>query len=128
MADLPVIAAAVAGALAGVLLLLRGPGRDTSNGSPSPSPRSSDALAATRPNSTTYEEKHQNSAAPILVALGLGLVGTGLALGSIGGGLDLLLVVPGGAVLLLAVAAMVRQRPRTPAQDARPSDSTTDRG
>lgn len=102
MDDYTVIAAALAGAAAGALLLRLANARDArTDHDPTPPPPEP-------PMPTRYARRPVNTAAPILLAVGLALVGVGLAIGSGDGALDVRPVVPGVAVLLAALVLLLR--------------------
>ena len=119
MGDFTVIAAAVAGAVAGALLLLFANSRDSRAAGdpkrPAAEPQAVEPQAVEPPTPTQYATRRAQTAAPILLAVGLALLGVGLALGSVGGALDIRPVLPGVVVLLVALVALLRQGgPATP--------------
>ena len=111
MDDFSVIAAGLAGAIAGLFLLRVANARDRRAADDQTPPR------AEPPSPTGYAPRAVRTAAPILLALGLALVGVGLAFGSGGGGLDIRPVIPGVVVLLAAFVAFVRQGGHTSPPD-----------
>ena len=117
MGDISVIAAGLAGAVAGLLLLRLANARDR---------RAADDRAppgcAEPPSPTGYAPRAVRTAAPILLAVGLALVGVGLAFGSGGGALDIRPVLPGVVVLLAALVALVRQGGHTSPPDGPSAD------
>lgn len=117
MDDYTVIVAALAGAAAGALLLRMANARDARTDH-DPTPPGSGP-----PMPTRYARRPVNTAAPILLAVGLALVGVGLAIGSGDGALDVRPVVPGVAVLLAALVLLSRQ-----GRHASPSDGQVPNG
>lgn len=103
MPDYAVIAAALAGGVVGVVLMRLatwGGGRaEADRTRPAPGP----------PTPTGYSQQSIPTAGPILLAIGLALVGIGLAIGSDDAGLDALPLVPGSVVLVAALAATLRR-------------------
>jgi hypothetical protein len=99
--DYAVIVAALAGAVAGLLLLRMASPRDA------PADRDRTSPVAGPPTPTLYARRPLHTAAPILLAVGLALFGVGLAMG-FGGAGDILLLGPGVVVLLAALAAALR--------------------
>ena len=101
MGDFTVIAAALAGAVAGVLLMrvvsARGAGQEPDG-----------TQAAEPPTLTGYARPPMSSAGPILLAVGLAILGVGLAIGSGDGGMDVRPMVPGLVVLVAALVATRR--------------------
>lgn len=97
------VVAAIAGGIVGVVLMvrLRGWGVSSHESAPTVEPQG-------RP--TGYTSRHGPTAAPILIALGVAALGIGLAVGTAGGGLGFLPLVPG--VLFLAAALRSLRRPR----------------
>jgi len=106
--DGTVIAAVVAGAVAGLLLMRWASAADRSASMPT-----ADAPAAGEPPAaaTGYRREPGHSAAPVLLAVGVALLGTGLAVGSGDGGIDGRAVIPGLAVLVAALVAARRGSP-----------------
>ncbi len=102
MGDYTVIAAALAGAVAGVLLLR------PANAWGAPSDPDGPQSPAEPSTPTGYARPPRSTAGPILLALGVALLGVGLAIGSGDAGMDALPLVPGVAVIVAALAATVR--------------------
>lgn len=117
MADYSVIAAALAGAVAGVLLLRLANSLDRRAAGDRPPPPAEPATPM------EYARRPVHTAAPVLLAVGLALFGVGLAIGSGDGGLDVRPVVPGVAVLLAALVLLLRQ-----GRHASPSDGQVPNG
>ena len=115
MGDYTVIAAALAGAVAGVLLMRVANARDAR---PEPDGTQAKAEPATP---TGYARPTRSTAGPILLAVGLALLGVGLAIGSGDAGLDVLPLVPGAIVLVAAVAATLRRGNADAAANPQPS-------
>ena len=103
MADYTVIAAALAGAVVGLILLRWAGARDTEDRGRSEAP----VPEASAP--TGYAGRSMPTAGPILLAVGLALLGIGLAIGSGDAGLDARPLVPGAVVLVAALAATLRR-------------------
>lgn len=103
MPDYTVIAAALAGGVAGVLLMrwagAWGAPHDPDGAHPPAEP----------PTPTGYARRPVPTAGPILLAIGLALIGVGLAIGSGDAGLDARPLVPGAVVLVAAFAATLRR-------------------
>ena len=102
--DNAVIAAALAGVVAGLLLMRVANvwgARPESDGTQAP---------AEPPTPTGYTRPPRSTAGPILLAVGLALLGVGLAIGSGDAGLDARPLVPGAVVLAAALAATLRRR------------------
>ena len=120
MVDYSVIVAALAGAAAGALLLRMANARDArTEHDPTPAPPGP-------PMPTRYARRPVNTAAPILLAVGLALFGVGLAIGSGDGALDVRPVVPGVAVLLAALVLLLRQgRHASPSKGQVPNGHAT---
>ncbi|MBA3689559.1 MAG: hypothetical protein H0W81_12160 [Chloroflexi bacterium] len=120
MDDYTVVVAALAGAAAGALLLRMANARDArTDHDPTPPPSGP-------PTPTRYARRPVNTAAPILLAVGLALVGVGLAIGSGDGALDVRPVVPGVAVLLAALVLLSRQgRHASPSDGQVPNSDAT---
>lgn len=104
MGDYTVIAAALAGAVAGLLLLRWVSTRDQSDSEPADAP-----VAVDPPAAAGYQRKPDHTAAPVLLAVALALLGIGLAIGSGYGGIDVRALIPGLAVLAAAVVAVRRR-------------------
>ena len=117
MADYSVIVAALAGAAVGVLLLRLANSRDGRAASDRTPPPAEPATP------TGYARRPVHTAAPILLAVGVALVGVGLAIGSGDGALDVRPVVPGVVVLLAALVLLLRQ-----GRHASPSDGQVPNG
>ncbi|MEO6579056.1 MAG: hypothetical protein ABIO99_09195 [Candidatus Limnocylindria bacterium] len=97
--------AALAGGLAGVVIMLRlGWWRASSAESPP-------LVEPTRARPTGYVSRHGPSAFPILSALGGAAIGIGLAIGSAGGRLDLLPLLPGFVLLTAGLLSLHRRSP-----------------
>lgn len=110
MFDDPVtLFAALTGGIVGVALMVKlGAWRVSS-------PESAPTIEPqTRP--TGYASRHAPSAAPILTALGVAAVGIGLAVGTAGGRLDFLPLIP-GVLLLVAGLLSLRRRSRKGAEE-----------
>lgn len=103
MDDPVVIAAALAGAVVGVLLMRRANAQDRADRARSEPPATIEPRRVTH-----YARRPASSAAPVLLAVGLALAGIGLAFGSGDDGIDARLLLPGAAVLLAAVVATLR--------------------
>jgi peptidoglycan/LPS O-acetylase OafA/YrhL len=103
MGDYTVIVAALAGAAAGVLLLRWANSRDRRAAADQAPPPAEPATP------TGYARRPVRTAAPILLAVGLALLGVGLAIGSGDGRLDVRPLLPGVVVLLAALVAVLRQ-------------------
>lgn len=97
------VVAAIAGGIVGVVLMvrLRGWGLSSHESASTVEPQ-------VRP--TGYASRHAPTAAPILIALGVAALGIGLAVGTAGGGIGFLPLIPG--VLFLAAALRSLRRPR----------------
>lgn len=104
MADYTVVAAAVAGAVVGVILLRWAGARDTEDGARSDATPVPEALTP-----TGYAGRPMPTAGPILLAVGVALIGVGLAIGSGDAGLDARPLVPGAVVLVATLAATIRR-------------------
>lgn len=100
MDDPVVIMAALGGVLAGLLLLRLTGGAPKKEAATDPSP--SPAVGYANP------KRSRASAAPILTALGVTAIGVGLAAGAGEGGLALLALVPGLALLVAAMVKLLR--------------------
>lgn len=125
MGDFTVIAAALAGAVAGVLLLLYANSRDRRAAGDRTAP-AAEPPAAEPPTRTQYASRQVQTAAPILLAVGLALLGVGLAIGSGEDGLDVRPLLPGVVVLLAALVAVLRQGGHASRPDGQlPGDDVT---
>jgi hypothetical protein len=103
MGDYTVVAAALAGAVAGVLLM-----RVANAWSAPPAPYGPQSPAESS-TPTGYARPPTSTAGPILLAVGLALLGVGLAIGSGDAGMNAFPLVPGAVVLVAALAATVRR-------------------
>ncbi len=103
MVDYSVIAAALAGTAAGVLLLWLTSSRSRRDD------RDRTPQKAEPPTPTGYARLPVHTAAPILLAVGVTLFGVGLAIGSGDGALDVRPLLPGVVVLLAALVAVLRR-------------------
>jgi hypothetical protein len=113
MPDCTVIGAALAGAVVGLILLRWAGTRDTEDRA-----RSEAASVPEASTPTGYARRPVPTAGPILLAIGLALLGVGLAIGSSDAGLDARPLVPGGVVLAAALAATLRRQDTPPHPEA----------
>lgn len=104
MGDYAIIAAAVAGAVAGLLLLRWTGARESADRAKSMAPRRKEP-----PTPTGYARAPRHSPMPVLVAAGLTLLGAGLAIGSGDDGWDARLLIPGAVVLVSALGRALQQ-------------------
>lgn len=95
-----VILAAVAGGLTGLLLLWRASRGPSDDRAEEPPPRRVVAYAKT--------ERPRPSAMPVLTAVGVAALGTALVVGTGDGGLGLVALLLGAALLLAAIVVTVR--------------------
>ncbi len=103
MGDYTVIAAALAGAVTGVLLMR------LANAWGAPAEPDGTQAPAEPSTPTGYARPPRSTAGPILLAVGLALLGVGLAIGSGDAGFDVRPLVPGAVVLVAALAATLRR-------------------
>lgn len=104
MPDITVAAAVLAGGVVGLLLMRWAGAQDTEERTRSEAPS-----APEPPAPTGYRRRPVPTAGPILLAIGLALIGVGLAIGSGDAGLDPRPLIPGAIVLVAALAAALRR-------------------
>ena len=118
MPDFTVVVAILAGGVVGLLLMRWAGTQDKNERTRSDAPSASEP-----PTQTGYGPRPAPTSGPILLAVGLTLLGVGFAIGSGDAGLDARPLVPGALVLAAALAATLRRRNIDSAADRQaPSD------